>query len=79
MDFATWMKSTGLSPKSSDSYLGAIKGRLTNWARYSQRRISRLIRKDKKMHALGCYAKSCSVKGSVSLGSPLLLRMADAV
>lgn len=32
MDFATWMKSTGLSAKSSDSYLGAIKGRLTNWA-----------------------------------------------
>jgi hypothetical protein len=32
MDFAAWMKSTGLSVKSSDSYLGAIKGRLTNWA-----------------------------------------------
>ena len=32
MDFAAWMKSTGLSAKSSDSYLGAIKGRLTNWA-----------------------------------------------
>jgi hypothetical protein len=32
MDFAAWMKSTGLSPKSSDSYLGALKGRLTNWA-----------------------------------------------
>jgi hypothetical protein len=32
MDFAAWMKSTGLSDKSSDSYVGAIKGRLTNWA-----------------------------------------------
>jgi hypothetical protein len=32
MDFAAWMKSAGLSGKSSDSYLGAIKGRLTNWA-----------------------------------------------
>lgn len=32
MDFGAWMKSTGLSDKSSDSYLGAIKGRLTNWA-----------------------------------------------
>jgi hypothetical protein len=32
MDFAAWMKSAGLSAKSSDSYLGAIKGRLTNWA-----------------------------------------------
>jgi hypothetical protein len=32
MDFVEWMKSIGLSGKSSDSYLGAIKGRLTNWA-----------------------------------------------
>jgi hypothetical protein len=33
MDFIEWMKSTGLSEKSANSYQGAIKGRLTNWAR----------------------------------------------
>lgn len=32
MDFIEWMKSTGLSEKSANSYQGAIKGRLTNWA-----------------------------------------------
>lgn len=32
MDFVAWMTSTGLSDKSANSYLGAIKGRLTNWA-----------------------------------------------
>ena len=32
MDFVEWMKSTGLSEKSANSYLGAIKGRLTKWA-----------------------------------------------
>lgn len=32
MDFVEWMKSTGLSDKSADSYVGAIRGRLTNWA-----------------------------------------------
>jgi len=32
MDFAEWMKSAGLSDKSVDSYLGAIKGRLSSWA-----------------------------------------------
>ena len=33
MDFIEWMKLTGLSEKSANSYQGAIKGRLTNWAR----------------------------------------------
>jgi hypothetical protein len=33
MDFIEWMKSTGLSEKSANSYQGAIRGRLTNWAR----------------------------------------------
>ena len=33
MDFIEWMKSTGLSEKSANSYQGAIKGRLTTWAR----------------------------------------------
>lgn len=33
MDFVEWMRSTGLSEKSANSYQGAIKGRLTNWAR----------------------------------------------
>jgi len=32
MDFIEWMKSTGLSEKSANSYHGAIKGRLTTWA-----------------------------------------------
>jgi hypothetical protein len=32
MDFVEWMKSTGLSEKSANSYAGAIKGRLTKWA-----------------------------------------------
>lgn len=32
MDFIEWMKSTGLSEKSANSYQGAINGRLTNWA-----------------------------------------------
>lgn len=32
MDFVEWMKSAGLSEKSANSYVGAIKGRLTNWA-----------------------------------------------
>jgi hypothetical protein len=32
MDFLEWMKLTGLSEKSANSYSGAIKGRLTNWA-----------------------------------------------
>jgi len=32
MDFVEWMKSTGLSEKSANSYSGAIKGRLTTWA-----------------------------------------------
>ena len=32
MDFIEWMKSTGLAEKSVNSYHGAIKGRLTNWA-----------------------------------------------
>jgi hypothetical protein len=32
MDFVEWMKSAGLTEKSANSYLGAIKGRLTNWA-----------------------------------------------
>jgi hypothetical protein len=32
MDFVEWMRSTGLSEKSVNSYLGAIKGRMTNWA-----------------------------------------------
>ena len=32
MDFASWMTSTGWSVASSRSYLGAIRGRLTNWA-----------------------------------------------
>jgi hypothetical protein len=32
MDFVEWMKSAGLSEKSANSYSGAIKGRLTNWA-----------------------------------------------
>lgn len=32
MDFIEWMKSSGLSEKSANSYQGAIKGRLTNWA-----------------------------------------------
>ena len=32
MDFVEWMKSAGLSDKSANSYMGAIKGRLTNWA-----------------------------------------------
>lgn len=33
MDFVEWMRSTGLSEKSASSYSGAIKGRLTNWAK----------------------------------------------
>lgn len=33
MDFVEWMKSAGLSEKSANSYQGAIKGRLTTWAR----------------------------------------------
>jgi hypothetical protein len=33
MDFIEWMKLSGLSEKSANSYQGAIKGRLTNWAR----------------------------------------------
>lgn len=33
MDFIEWMKSTGLSEKSANSYQGAIKGRLSTWAR----------------------------------------------
>lgn len=32
MDFAKWMKSAGLSAKSVDSYIGAIRGRLSSWA-----------------------------------------------
>jgi hypothetical protein len=32
MDFVEWMKSLKLSEKSANSYSGAIKGRLTNWA-----------------------------------------------
>lgn len=32
MDFAKWMKSAGLSEKSVDSYIGAIRGRLSSWA-----------------------------------------------
>ncbi len=32
MDFIEWMKSTGLTEKSANSYHGAIKGRLTAWA-----------------------------------------------
>lgn len=32
MDFTDWMKSTGLSEKSANSYQGGLKGRLTNWA-----------------------------------------------
>lgn len=32
MDFVEWMRSAGLSEKSANSYLGAIQGRLTNWA-----------------------------------------------
>lgn len=32
MDFVEWMESVGLSKKSTNSYLGAIKGRLTKWA-----------------------------------------------
>jgi hypothetical protein len=32
MDFVEWMKSVKLSEKSANSYSGAIKGRLTNWA-----------------------------------------------
>lgn len=32
MDFASWMKASGLSAKSVDSYLGAINGRLSTWA-----------------------------------------------
>jgi hypothetical protein len=33
MDFIEWMKSTGRSEKSANSYQGALKGCLTNWAR----------------------------------------------
>jgi len=33
MDFIEWMKSTGLSEGSANSYQGAIKGRLSTWAR----------------------------------------------
>ena len=33
MDFIEWMKSTGLSVKSANSYQSAISGRLTTWAR----------------------------------------------
>ncbi|MEW6761354.1 MAG: HNH endonuclease signature motif containing protein [Pseudomonadota bacterium] len=32
MDFVEWMKSNGLSDQSASNYMGAIKGRLTNWA-----------------------------------------------
>lgn len=32
MDFIEWMKSTDLTEKSANSYQGALKGRLTNWA-----------------------------------------------
>jgi HNH endonuclease len=32
MDFVEWMRATGLSEKSANNYLGAIKGSLTNWA-----------------------------------------------
>lgn len=32
MDFAKWLKSTHLSDGSVNSYLGAIKGRLSSWA-----------------------------------------------
>ena len=32
MDFVEWMQATGLSEKSANNYLGAIKGSLTHWA-----------------------------------------------
>lgn len=32
MDFIDWMRAEGLSEKSANSYMGAIKGRLTDWA-----------------------------------------------
>lgn len=32
MDFVEWMMSTGLSEQSAKNYVGALKGRLNNWA-----------------------------------------------
>ena len=32
MDFVEWMKSAGLSEQSAKNYVGALTGRLTNWA-----------------------------------------------
>jgi hypothetical protein len=32
MDFVEWMRASGLSEKSANNYLNAIKGSLTNWA-----------------------------------------------
>lgn len=32
MDFVEWMRATGLSEKSANNYLSAIRGSLTNWA-----------------------------------------------
>ena len=32
MNFVEWMRATGLSEKSANNYLNAIKGSLTNWA-----------------------------------------------
>jgi hypothetical protein len=32
VDFVEWMKSAGLSEKSANNYLGALKGPLNNWA-----------------------------------------------
>jgi hypothetical protein len=43
MDFAEWMKSAGLSAKSINSYVGAIKGRLTNWAFDNQLTSKRIL------------------------------------
>jgi hypothetical protein len=46
MDFAKWMKLAGLSDKSVDSYLGAIRGRLSSWAfghQLTSKQISEIV------------------------------------
>lgn len=46
MDFVAWMKSTGLSEKSANSYAGALKGRLNNWAishRLTEKQLGNIV------------------------------------
>lgn len=46
MDFVEWMKSTGLSEKSANSYAGALRGRLNNWAishRLTEKQLGNIV------------------------------------